>query len=81
MPQMTPEEVARYKQRIRNPDGSFSTERTITIGIDDGYINIAQAYFCLHYIADEMPNRNEEFLKTVRDFGFGWFEKYEPNVK
>ena len=38
--QMTPEQVAVNKPRIQNQNGSFSTERTITIGVDGGFINI-----------------------------------------
>jgi|TARA_Y100000034_G_C6535795_1_gene230990 hypothetical protein len=28
------------KEFIKNPSGSLSTERTITVSVDDGYINI-----------------------------------------
>lgn len=38
--QFSPEQVAQQKPRIQNPDGSVSTERSITIGVDDGFINI-----------------------------------------
>jgi len=37
---LTPSEVARKKKRIINPDKSVSTERSITIGVDGGFINI-----------------------------------------
>ena len=37
---MSPEEVALNKPRIQNQDGSVSTERTITIQTENGYINI-----------------------------------------
>jgi nitroreductase len=43
-----------------------------------GRVNVAQRYFGLHYIADLMAQRNEEFLKTMKDFGLDWFEPYEP---
>lgn len=44
----------------------------------NGYINMAQWYFGLHYRADEMPEGNDEYLKLMKEFGFGWFEKYKP---
>jgi nitroreductase len=39
----------------------------------DGFINPAQRYFGLHYRADEMPERNEEFVRLTEEFGFRWF--------
>lgn len=38
--QLTPSQVGAQKKRIQNSDGSVSTERSITIGVDDGYVNI-----------------------------------------
>lgn len=38
--QKTPAQVAHKKPRIQNPDGSFSTERTITVGLDGKYYNV-----------------------------------------
>lgn len=37
---LTPEQVAKQKKRIVNPDKSVSTERSITIQTDKGFINI-----------------------------------------
>ena len=37
---MTPSQVAQNKKRIQNKDGSVSTERSITVGSDNGFINI-----------------------------------------
>lgn len=42
-----------------------------------GYINAVQRYFGLHYLANEMPKNNEEYLKIMEDFGFFWFKKFE----
>ncbi len=44
----------------------------------NGYINAAQRYFGLHYVADTMPEGNEEYVKTTEDFGFSWFKPFEP---
>jgi len=38
-----------------------------------GYFNAVQNYFGLHYQADLMVERNEDFLKIVEEAGFGWF--------
>jgi FMN reductase [NAD(P)H] len=43
-----------------------------------GYINAVQRYFGLHYRADRMPVGNEKYLKLFRDFGFKWFDKFQP---
>jgi len=45
---------------------------------EQGYISVAHNYFGLHYRADLMPQRNEEFLKTMEDFGFDWFKPFQP---
>lgn len=45
---------------------------------ENGYIRPAQRYFGLHYVADEMPQDNDDFLAIMKEFGFGWFEKYAP---
>lgn len=40
-----------------------------------GFINRVQRYFGLHYVADEMSKGNEDYLKVMEEFGFGWFKK------
>ena len=40
-----------------------------------GFINRAQRYFGLHYVADEMSKGNEDYLKIMEEFGFGWFKR------
>lgn len=40
-----------------------------------GFINRVQRYFGLHYVADEMSKGNEEYLKIMEEFGFGWFKR------
>ena len=42
---MSPLEAAKTKRKIRNPDGSYSSERSITVGSDkEGYTNIPTIY-------------------------------------
>jgi len=40
MPQPTPRKVAKNAKRIKNRDGSISTERTITVSTGAGYVNL-----------------------------------------
>ncbi len=44
----------------------------------NGFINVAQRYFGLHYAADIMPDGNEDFINIMKEFGFDWFEKFKP---
>ena len=43
----------------------------------DGYINIAQHYFGLHYRADVMPQGNDDYIRLMEESGFKWFKKYQ----
>lgn len=43
----------------------------------NGYINVAQHYFGLHYRADEMPKGNDNYLRLMEKSGFKWFKKYQ----
>ena len=45
-----------------------------------GHINMAQYYFGLHYMADIMPQGNEDFVKIIEEAGFGWFREFKPPV-
>ncbi len=47
----------------------------------NGFINQAQRYFGLHYRADIMPEENDELLRIVEEFGFGWFKKHNSPAK
>jgi hypothetical protein len=43
-----------------------------------GHISAVQRYFGLHYLADEMPQGNDEYLALMRERGFEWFEPWHP---
>jgi len=43
----------------------------------NGYINMAQHYFGLHYRADVMPQGNDNYLRLMEESGFKWFKKYK----
>ena len=44
----------------------------------NGYINIAQRYFGLHYSANIMPLLNDMYIGLIEELGFKWFNKYQP---
>lgn len=74
----TAERVAEIKRVCLRVHGEEYARRSLERIEKTGRINIAQRYFGLHYVADEIAGRNEGFLQTMRDFGFSWFQKYEP---
>lgn len=41
---------------------------------EQGYINMAQRYFGLHYTANTMCTGSREFLETLLSYGFTWVE-------
>jgi nitroreductase len=72
------ERIARIREVCEKVHGQDFAEKCVGDIKGKGYISVAQRYFGLHYAADIMPDGNEIFLKTIREFGFGWFEKYQP---
>lgn len=44
MAQPTPRRVAKTARTIKNPDGTYSTERTITIETGAGFVNLPTIY-------------------------------------
>ncbi len=61
--------------------GEDFAEKVIGKIKENGYINAAQRYFGLHYIASEMPKNNEDYLRLMKESGFGWFKKFETKNK
>jgi len=72
----SPENVKRIKEVCTYVGGEKLAEKCLRKIEEQGYINQVQRYFGLHYVADEMPNRNEDLLKAMEEFGFNWFKKY-----
>ncbi len=72
----TPERLAEIEQVCRDVHGDEFAAKCLARIKQTGHINAIQNYFGLHYRADQMPLGNEEYLKLMREFGFGWFEKY-----
>lgn len=47
----------------------------------NGFINAIQHYFGLHYRANILPERNEEFVRITKEFGFNWFKNFTSSNK
>jgi hypothetical protein len=73
---MTEERLERIAEVCRNVHGEESAMECVEAIRRQGHISAAQNYFGLVYQADIMPNRNEEFLVIMKEFGFGWFDRF-----
>lgn len=76
--EMTDERLERIREVCQKVHGEAFAQECVSDIKEKGYINVAQRYFGLHYSADLMPDGNDGFLALMREFGFGWFEKYKP---
>jgi nitroreductase len=74
--EITAERLEIYQEVCRAIYGEESAKKYFETIKKQGYFNAVQNYFGLHYMANLMLERNDEFLKIVEDFGFGWFKKY-----
>ncbi|MEW6051786.1 MAG: nitroreductase family protein [Candidatus Zixiibacteriota bacterium] len=72
--EVTNERLEIISQVCRDLHGDQYADRCLENIRKHGYINAAQYYFGLHYRADLMQQGNEEYLRLIREFGFGWFE-------
>ncbi len=71
--EITPERLEAIADVCRKTGGEELAETCIARIKQQGFISAVQYYFGLHYRADQMPTGNETFLKTMEEFGFGWF--------
>ncbi len=72
--EITPSRLQVFERVCRGLHDEEHTEKCLEAVRRQGYFNVAQNYFGLHYQADLMVDRNEDFLQTVEEFGFGWFK-------
>jgi nitroreductase len=79
--ELTPERLKTYDEVCRQAHGEVFAKKALTQIEKQGYFNAIQNYFGLHYEANFMPQGNDEYLRIMKDFGFNWFEKYEPHEK
>jgi nitroreductase len=74
--EITTERLETVKHVCRQVGGESLARRCLERIQKDGYINMAQHYFALHYRADFMPLMNDGFLQVMKEAGFVWFEPY-----
>ena len=79
MSQLTDERLERLETAARTAHGAAFGAKCVERAKTDGVINAAQTYFGLHYCADTMPVGNDDYLKIIEDFGFGWLRRFEPS--
>jgi nitroreductase len=72
--EITRERLKTMERVCREVHGEAFARKCLTEVEKRGYFNAVQNYFGLHYQADIMAARNGEFLKTMEEFGFGWFK-------
>jgi FMN reductase [NAD(P)H] len=73
----TVEKVIKVCRRVHGEDFAEKCEGRIRA---DGYVNVAQYYFGLHYQADSMPKGNDNYLRLMEESGFSWFKRYQPRL-
>ena len=79
--EVTRDRLTRIRAVCRRVHGSTFAKKCIQTIKRNGYINMVQRYFGLHYVADLMPTDNEVFIRMIKRAGFTWFEKYKPKKK
>jgi nitroreductase len=72
--EITPVRLETFERVCRAIHGEEFARKCLEAVRKQGHFNVAQNYFGLHYQADLMVDRNDDFLKTVKAFGFGWFK-------
>jgi nitroreductase len=78
--EITDERLERMRDVCQKVEGSDFVEKCMDRIAKNGFINVAQRYFGLHYAADIMPGDNEDFIKIMKEFGFNWFEAFKPKM-
>ena len=77
--EITPQRLRAFEQVCRKVGGREFATRSLARVKQQGYFNMAQLYFGLHYQADSMPDGNVKFLRQIESSGLGWFltNKYQ----
>lgn len=74
---ITEKRLEKIKKVCMETYGEEFAQKCIRLIKERGYISMAQYYFGLHYLANEMPVGNDTFLTILEEYGFTWFRKYE----
>ena len=78
--QINEKRLETLEQVCREAHGEEFARRCLTHVQEVGIISPAIHRFGLHYMANEMPLNNPEFLKTLEDFGFFWMKPFEKKA-
>lgn len=76
--EITKERLEKIFEVCKDVHGEKFAKRCVDRVKENGYINTAQYYFCLHYQANLMPTENDIFVRLMEEFGFNWFKRYHP---
>lgn len=68
----SPKNVEQVKKVAMEVGGTTLVDEVLEEIEKAGAINMAQRYFGLHYVADEMAKGNDKFLESLLKAGFGW---------
>lgn len=78
---ITEERVEEMRRVCREVHGPEFAEKCVGRIRANGYINMIQRYYGLHYQADEMPAVNDDFVSLLEKSGLTPFKKFEPPVE
>jgi nitroreductase len=75
--QINTDRLETIEQVSREAHGEEFAQHCIARVKELGYINNVVRYFGLHYIANDMPEGNLDFLKTFEKAGFYWMNEFK----
>jgi FMN reductase [NAD(P)H] len=78
--QVTQERLDLIAEVCRQVGGEALAHRCLDKIEQNGAISMAQRYFGLHYLANEMPKGNEAYLELMEACGLRWFKEYQPET-
>jgi hypothetical protein len=74
--QITEERLKTIEKVCREAHGQEFADRCLARIKEAGSINPVIHYFGLHYLANEMPLNNPDFLQILQDCGFYWMYEF-----
>ena len=75
---ITPERLETIAEVCRQVHGEAFARACLARIEETGHITPVQRYFGLHYRANLMPTGNRAYLELMKQFGFYWFEEWQP---
>ncbi len=75
--QITDERMKTIETVCRESHGEEFAQKCLAHIREQGVIKSVVRYFGLHYLANEMPAGNQEFLQMMEYFGFHWLSEFK----